>query len=380
MGVNIYRRESKDGERVQFYIDVYASGQRRRVAAGLPARLSNKADVKRAERDAHIKARQFEEELRTDAAAFFNKKDRDKTDFVQYCRDLSKARGNPGAWSGMVNRLSEFTGGSVKMSAVNALFGQRFRRFLIDAEAVGNTTRNNNLATFKAALREAAKEGYCSFEIADRVENIKKDDSKRDFLTVEQVRRLDATDCRYPAVKVAFLFACFAGFRVSDVRALTFGNIQKLDGRLHVAYKQKKTKKHELLPLSEQAARYLHKAAELHVFEGDNNDSGEFDAAVKVFAGFPSESVMRTVLAEWGQAAGLPFKLHFHVSRHTFITLALTAGVPMKVISTLAGHSSIATTEIYSHLINPAKIAGVDALPVIGGAAELAIEASQCEQ
>ena len=148
---------------------------------------------------------------------------------------------------------------------------------------------------------------------------------------------------------------------------------------LHVAYKQKKTKKHELLPLSEQAARYLHKAAELHVFEGDNNDSGEFDAAVKVFAGFPSESVMRTVLAEWGQAAGLPFKLHFHVSRHTFITLALTAGVPMKVISTLAGHASIATTEIYSHLINPAKIAGVDALPVIGGAAELAIEASQGE-
>lgn len=367
MGVNIYRRESKDGKRVQFYIDVYETGYpRRRVAAGKPARASSKVDVTRAERDAHIKARQFEEELRTDAAAFFSKKDRDKTDFVQYCRDLSKARGNPGAWSGMVNRLAEFTGGSVKMSAVNALFGQRFRRFLIDAEGIGNSTRKNNIVTFKTALREAAKEGYLSFEIADRIESIKKDDSKRHFLTFEQVARLDATDCRCPAVKVAFLFACFAGFRVSDVRALTFGNIQKVDGRLHVAYKQKKTRKHEFVPLSEQAARYLHKAAELHVFEGENSDSGSSDRDVKVFAGFPSEKVMQTVLAEWGKAAGLPFKLHFHVSRHTFITLALTAGVPMKVISTLAGHSSIATTEIYSHLISPAKIAGVDALPVLG--------------
>jgi integrase len=371
MGVNIYRRELKDGKRVQFYIDVYEAGQRRRLAAGKPARLSSKADVTRAERDAQVKAQQFEDELRVDAMAFFNKKDRDKTDFVQYCRDLSKSRGNPGAWSGMVNRLAEFTGGAVKMSVVNAMFGQRFRRFLIDTEGIGNSTKRNSILTFKTALRTAAKEGYLSFDIADRIEGIKKDDVKRNFLTVEQVQRLDATDCRYPAVKVAFLFACFAGFRVSDVRALTFGNIQKIDGRLHVAYQQKKTKKHELLPLSEQAARYLHKAAELHVFTGDNNDSGEFDAAVKVFAGFPSENVMQAALAEWGQAAGLPFKLHFHVSRHTFITLALTAGVPMKVISTLAGHASIATTEIYSHLINPAKIAGVDALPVIGGAAEI---------
>ena len=66
-------------------------------------------------------------------------------------------------------------------------------------------------------------------------------------------------------------------------------------------------------------------------------------------------------------AAGLPFKLHFHVSRNTVFTLALTAEVPMKVISTLASHASIATTESYSHLINPSKIAGVDPWPMIGG-------------
>ncbi|MDT9547421.1 MAG: tyrosine-type recombinase/integrase [Chlorobium phaeovibrioides] len=373
MSVRIYRRELKDGRRVTFDIDVYEGGRRTRIAAGTPVQLSRKKDVERLRRDAEVKARDIEDQLRIDASSFFERKKRDHTDFVQYCRGLAASRGNPSAWTGMIMRLAEYTGGSVKISSVNALFGQRFRRFLIEAEGIGNSTRKNNIVTFKTALRLAAKDGYLPFEIAERIDGIKKDDAKRNFCTVEQVQQLDAAPCRYESVKVAFLFACFAGFRISDVRALTYGSIQKIDGRLHVAYQQKKTKKHEWLPLSEQAARYLHQASELHVFEGEDdseNDresgSKEFDPAVKVFAGLPCESTAQGVLAEWGEVAGLPFRLHFHVSRHTFITLALTAGVPMKVISVLAGHASIATTEIYSHMINPAKIAGVDALPLIG--------------
>ncbi|NTV47686.1 MAG: tyrosine-type recombinase/integrase, partial [Chlorobiales bacterium] len=75
-------------------------------------------------------------------------------------------------------------------------------------------------------------------------------------------------------------------------------------------------------------------------------------------------------LEAWGKAAGLPFKLTFHVGRHTFISLGIAAGVPIKILSGLAGHATVNMTETYVHLLNPAKIAGVDALPVIGGASE----------
>ena len=54
--------------------------------------------------------------------------------------------------------------------------------------------------------------------------------------------------------------------------------------------------------------------------------------------------------------------------------LAASNGVYQSLLKSafkgLAGHSSVAMTEKYVHLLNPAKFAGVDALPVIGGAPE----------
>lgn len=46
-----------------------------------------------------------------------------------------------------------------------------------------------------------------------------------------------------------------------------------------------------------------------------------------------------------GEKMGLPFKLHFHVARHTFAVMALNNGVDIKAIADLMGHSSITATE-----------------------------------
>lgn len=376
MSVRVYRRVLKDGRRVVFDLDVYEEGKRRRVTVTKPARLINKGDVRRAERDAEVKAREIEEQLRVDSFSFFEGKKRDRSDFIEYCRELARERGNPSVWTGMIIRLAEFAGGPVKMASVDAVFGQRFRRFMLSAEGIGNTTRKNNLATFKIAIRQAAKDGYMSFDIAGRIEDIKKDDAEKQFCTVEHLRRLDSECCEHPAVKVAFLFSCFTGLRLSDVEALRFGDVREIGGRLQIAYRQQKTKKHEMLPLGEQAVRYLHQAARLHVYEpgkdlGDGaQPSPEFEPEEKVFAGLPSRATAARYLDAWGRAAGLPFKLTFHIGRHTFITLGIEAGVNIKVLSGLAGHASVAMTEAYVHLLSPAKLAGVDALPVIGSATE----------
>lgn len=50
------------------------------------------------------------------------------------------------------------------------------------------------------------------------------------------------------------------------------------------------------------------------------------------------------------KAAGLDYSIHFHSLRHSFASNLVQKGVPLYTIKELLGHSSISTTEIYSHL------------------------------
>jgi integrase len=61
------------------------------------------------------------------------------------------------------------------------------------------------------------------------------------------------------------------------------------------------------------------------------------------------------LVSDWfdalGRKAGLP-RITFHELRHTYATLSLQAGIPVKTISSRLGHSSIKVTyDLYSHVI-----------------------------
>jgi integrase len=52
------------------------------------------------------------------------------------------------------------------------------------------------------------------------------------------------------------------------------------------------------------------------------------------------------------QIAGIKKHITFHCSRHTFAIHALNSGIPLKVVSLIMGHKSIAITEkIYAKYI-----------------------------
>jgi integrase len=75
------------------------------------------------------------------------------------------------------------------------------------------------------------------------------------------------------------------------------------------------------------------------------------DLVFATAAGQPvSESTLRREMLRLIALAGVPF-IRFHDMRHTCITILLARGVPVKVVSELAGHSSVRVTlDTYSHV------------------------------
>jgi site-specific recombinase XerD len=75
---------------------------------------------------------------------------------------------------------------------------------------------------------------------------------------------------------------------------------------------------------------------------------------------------IRAKLHKAAQLAGLGRRVTPHMLRHTAATLLIETGVDIRIVQRLLGHSSIATTEIYTHVSDEALRASLERANVLG--------------
>lgn len=211
-----------------------------------------------------------------------------------------------------------------------------------------NGTVDNYLRCLKAAFNVAVEEGIMPTNpmLALDRSHLKGTTYEREFLSVEEVKKLIDTPCRRPDIKGAFLFSCFCGLRISDVRSLQWKHVVTAGGKMYLKITQFKTRRPLTIPLSRQALRWMP--------ERGNAREDEYI--------FPPLSKNMTVLDDWAKEAGINKHITFHVSRHTFATMELTMGADIYTTSKLLGHTSVATTQIYAKVINSKKEEAVSLL------------------
>ena len=165
----------------------------------------------------------------------------------------------------------------------------------------------------------------------------------QDFLTIEEVEALEKTPYdRRDDVRRAFLFCCFCGLRISDVMDIRWENLSKKGRKTYLTLIMKKTKKTISVPVHSRAIKYLPKR-------------GKADADEKIFPSLPTNPVITKHLRNWAKAAKVDKKLHFHMSRHTYGTMLVTAGVDLYTASKLMGHADIRTTQVYAQIVDKKK-------------------------
>jgi integrase len=258
----------------------------------------------------------------------------------------------------VIAHLKAYAGEKVKLSAVDDDFCKGFISYLASANSGKHTKNPKQLASitangyfqiFTSALNEAVRQKkipvnpiiYLSRE--DK-KPIRAERSNRTFLTIEEVKKLAATEFKNDHIKRAFLFACFTGLRISDIRNLTWGNIVERNKAYYITITMQKTREPLTIKLNKQAVSWLPKKG----------------SAKEVFDLPFYNSIINDNLKRWAKAAGIEKSLCFHMSRHTFATMELTLGADLYVVSKLLGHHDLSVTQVYADIINKKREEAVD--------------------
>lgn len=222
-----------------------------------------------------------------------------------------------------------------------------------EPKTLAQTTQAEMLNALSIVLNEAVREGLIQSNATrqlSQTERIKAPESTREYLTREELQRMIDTPVSSMAQgdKEAFLFCCFCGLRHSDVSALRWGNIIPDGDKASVSIIQKKTKQPVIAPLSKQAISYLPPR------NGKGDEERVFD--------MPDQGITNKRLKRWAKDAHVNKNVTFHVSRHTFGTMILTAGADLYTTSKLMGHTDIAVTQIYAKIVDKKKEEAVNLL------------------
>ncbi len=371
--IRLRQRKTASGN-ISLYLDIYLNGkrtyeflkmhlipERTRADRERNRETLKLADAIRAKRVVELRNGQFGFQNRPFASIRF----------FDYYRAMcekrlgEESRGNWGNWFSCLHHLKKYEKReTITLGEITPEWVQGFKDYLEnDAVAWGHDfrkrikdkplARNSKLSYFnklRACLNQAYEEQIIPTNPLRGIEGFKPEEGTRMYLTLDEVRKLAATECEYPQIKAAFLFSCLTGLRRSDVLRLTWGDVHKQGDFTRIIFRQKKTSGQEYLDISQQAAELM----------GERGLPDEH-----VFTDIHSPTCTNNTLKLWVARAGINKTITFHCGRHTFATLMLDIGTDIYTVSKLLGHRDLSTTQIYAKVMDKNKQAAVASMPTI---------------
>jgi integrase len=250
---------------------------------------------------------------------------------------------------------------------------QRFRDH--EAKTKSRNTANVSVKVLRAAFNAALKAELIGTNPAKLVDKLKEqgESLRRPFTDAELGRVLDG--CKGTELEGLTLFGAFTGQRLSDVKGLTWRQVDLQKGE--VSFITSKTGRRLTLPLLKPVQDYL-----LTLKAGDNPDAPLFPTMAAADASTASNAFY-DVLVDVGLATARTKKntgkgrhaaravaaLTYHSLRHYFVSKLKSGGLSDTVSMAIVGHSTQTIHHQYAHLeVGDLRKAMEAALPDVKGA------------
>lgn len=167
------------------------------------------------------------------------------------------------------------------------------------------------------------------------------------YLTREELSLIEQAECegRMERARDMFLFSCYTGLAYSDLVKIKKSDLVYIEDKPYIIDRRKKTG-------GDYRIRLLPKAMAILSKYGFNLD-------------LMKNNIANGYLSALERKVGLKKHISMHVGRHTFATLALSAGVRIETVSRMLAHSDIKTTQIYAKVLQKDVDEGFDILESI---------------
>jgi integrase/recombinase XerD len=198
---------------------------------------------------------------------------------------------------------------------------------------------SSSIIQFLAAI----KYSYLSILKKDITLGIRRPKKEKRIPTVltkeEVIKLLDALTNKKSKLMISLLYAC--GLRVSELTDLKVNNLL-FDEKIGYI-KQAKGRKDRVFNIPDFLFNEIRDQA-----NKQKESNNEFLFSSK--KGKLSSRNLQKIVEKAIIRSGIQKDVHCHTLRHSFATHLLENGVDIRIIQTLLGHSSIATTELYTHI------------------------------
>jgi site-specific recombinase XerD len=258
-----------------------------------------------------------------------------------------------------LNYLNDYFG---EQRAMNSIALKEIETFLMHlqkkGEADNKRIRSGNgyrvyYRNLRAAFNKALEWKYLKENYFLKVKLPRRQRLNPSFISEEELKIITA-HVEVSIVKDFVTAAFYTGMRLNELVNLTWKNVD-LNGKLITVGDENfetKGKNQRYIPISDEVLNILKNLLPEPPFVMSINSKGFNEGFVfckrggeKFTGDYFSKRFKRAC-----KAAGMDKGIHFHTLRHSFASNLAQRGVSLYTIKELLGHTSISTTEIYSHL------------------------------